>query len=250
MAKKKFRLTPDQIKPLVRGFGGCIATDHITVGGAKVGVMTRDEPSREEDSGWSFLAGDESQEYLDDADNSGVYEVNTIANYDRDILPFLYAEPGSTFVRGKEGRFEAEGVLPPVPVRRLTKEWSLELNSCFRSRVEEESLVCVAPARTIWISSFEAKPGESSEERLRWIKKEANPRPVERWEPAHPSLKRYAYLLLESDDEKAARWGFCATTVAPTGAHLWQAFYFDFKEDLDWARRTWDSVVFTPIPGR
>jgi hypothetical protein len=71
----------------------------ITVGGHKVGYMYREEPDFDVDSGWRFLAGVESQEYLDDPDNLTIYDVNTIANYDPDVIPFLDAPLGSAFAR-------------------------------------------------------------------------------------------------------------------------------------------------------
>ena len=44
---------------------------------------------------------------MDDADNHGAYDVNTIANYDREIIPFLNAPIGSTFARNlRSGKFE------------------------------------------------------------------------------------------------------------------------------------------------
>jgi hypothetical protein len=61
--------------------------------------MYREEADFPEDSGWRFLAGDESDEYMDDADHHGLYEVNTIANYDPEIIPFIESPPGSCFVR-------------------------------------------------------------------------------------------------------------------------------------------------------
>jgi hypothetical protein len=99
MAKKKFRLRADQIRPLVPNRGGCIASDRITVDGELVGYMYRDQPSNDLDNGWRFMAGDESPEYMDDADNHAVYDVNTIANYDPAIIPLLDAPPGSAFIR-------------------------------------------------------------------------------------------------------------------------------------------------------
>ncbi len=100
MAKKQFRLRADQIEQLVPT-AGCFATDTITVDGRKVGYMYREEPDFDGDSGWRFLAGDESQEYLDDEQNLHieVYDVNTIANYDPEIIPFLEAPIGSSFER-------------------------------------------------------------------------------------------------------------------------------------------------------
>jgi hypothetical protein len=96
---KKFRLSADQIRPLATGHGGCIASDRITVNGRPVGFMYREQTSRDLDSGWRFLAGDEDQVYMDEPDNHSVYDVNTIANYDPTIIPFLDAPHGSVFER-------------------------------------------------------------------------------------------------------------------------------------------------------
>jgi len=88
-----------------------MATDMITVHGQKVGFMYRQVPNRESefgrvDSGWTFLAGTESQEYLDDPANLEIYDVNTIANYDPEIIPLLDAPTGSAFARDAgSGRF-------------------------------------------------------------------------------------------------------------------------------------------------
>jgi hypothetical protein len=96
---KRFKLAPDQIRTLAKGHGGCIASDKITVDGELVGYMVRQEPTRREDSGWLFTSGTETQAYMDDADNFAIYDVNTIANYDPDIIPFLDAATGSSFER-------------------------------------------------------------------------------------------------------------------------------------------------------
>jgi hypothetical protein len=99
ISKKRFALSPEQIKPLAEGIGGCFATDMITVEGRKVGYMYREEPDNNIDSGWRFLAGCESQEYMDNPDNIGVYDVNTIANYDPEIITLLNASVGTAFQR-------------------------------------------------------------------------------------------------------------------------------------------------------
>ena len=99
---KKFRLQPEQIKMLADGYGACIASDAITVEGQKVGFMYREDPDNEIDSGWRFLSGNESDEFLDDPDNLGLYDVNTIANYDQDIIPLLDAPSGVAYERDQE----------------------------------------------------------------------------------------------------------------------------------------------------
>jgi hypothetical protein len=106
MSKKKFALRADQIKPLTNGRGGCFATDIITVEGRKVGYMYREEPDNDIDSGWRFTAGLESEQYMDNPDNLSIYDVNTIANYDPEIIPFLDAPAGSAFERDRHsGKF-------------------------------------------------------------------------------------------------------------------------------------------------
>lgn len=95
MQKKRFKLSNSDIVSLANGFGGCIATDKITVDGLPVRLMYREEPAYAADSGWRFLAGLEDDEYMNDASNHGVYDVNTIANYDPSIIPHLDSEVGS-----------------------------------------------------------------------------------------------------------------------------------------------------------
>ncbi|MGS2738743.1 DUF2185 domain-containing protein [Sinomicrobium sp. M5D2P17] len=87
---KNYKLKAEQIKKLIPKLGGCFATDKITVDGLRVGYMYREEPDFENDSGWRFFSGTESQEYVDGFNNTGIYEVNTIANYDTAIIPYLH----------------------------------------------------------------------------------------------------------------------------------------------------------------
>ena len=101
---KVFKIEAQNIKDIALGYGGCIATDMITVQGKCVGYMYRDEPRDEMDSGWCFMSGKESQKYMDDPKNHEIYDVNTIANYSPDITVFLEAPYGSAFERNSEGK--------------------------------------------------------------------------------------------------------------------------------------------------
>ena len=89
MKERNFKLKAEEIKKLIEPMGSCIATDTITVDGLQVKYMDRNEPIDDMDSGWRFYSGKESQEYLDDAENSCMYNVNTIVNYDPAIMPYL-----------------------------------------------------------------------------------------------------------------------------------------------------------------
>ncbi len=54
----------------------------ITVQGLKVAYMYREEAQSSDESGWVFLSGKEGDDYIEDPENLGFYEVNVIANYD------------------------------------------------------------------------------------------------------------------------------------------------------------------------
>jgi hypothetical protein len=96
---KNFKLKADQITKLIEPMGGCIATDKITVDGELVDYMFRDEPDNDLDSGWQFFSGTEDQNYIDNPDNSAIYDVNTIANYDKAIIPYLNLPIGTQLER-------------------------------------------------------------------------------------------------------------------------------------------------------
>lgn len=88
---------------------GCIASDMITKDGYKVGYMYRENPSEDvPDSGWRFLSGIEDENYMNDPNNHHVFHLNTICNYDMDIIPYLNYPVGSSFIRIDSNSFEAD----------------------------------------------------------------------------------------------------------------------------------------------
>lgn len=101
---KQFKLLKEQIKPIAEGFGSCIATDKITVEGHVVRFMYREKSDNQLDSGWRFMSGFEDEEYMNDANNLAIYDVNTIANYDPSIIPFLASEVGAVFEKTLESK--------------------------------------------------------------------------------------------------------------------------------------------------
>jgi hypothetical protein len=109
---KRFRLDASEIRQVATGHGSCIASDHITVDGKRVGFMYRQESSDTGDSGWVFLSGEEPQDYLDNSNHLSLYDVNTIANYDPSIIPLLTAPIGSAYGRLPDA---SDFHLEPVP---------------------------------------------------------------------------------------------------------------------------------------
>lgn len=82
--------------------GGCFATDRITVDGFSIGYMYREETTDSKLSGWTFFCGDESEDYLNKPENIAIYDVNTVANYDKDIIPYLETKAPCAFEKVKD----------------------------------------------------------------------------------------------------------------------------------------------------
>ena len=106
---RNYHVKVEDVKHLLpdwAGADGCIATNRITVEGCKVGYCYREEPDGDWDSGWRFTAGDESEAYMDDPNNAGIYKLNTICNDDPDIIPLLHTPAPCTFERDENGVFQ------------------------------------------------------------------------------------------------------------------------------------------------
>lgn len=96
---KIFKLSEDELEDLIPPGGGCIATDLITVDGEPVRYMFREDPHNEMDSGWRFFSGTETDSYMEHPENFDVHDLNTLANYDRAIIPYLEMPVGTELER-------------------------------------------------------------------------------------------------------------------------------------------------------
>lgn len=88
---------------------GCIVSDKITKEGFKVGYMYREQPvDGKPDSGWRFMAGNEDEKYMNNPNNHHIFAINTICNYDKDIIPYLHSNIGSSYIRVDSNKFEID----------------------------------------------------------------------------------------------------------------------------------------------
>lgn len=139
---KDFKLDKSEIRQLIPKMGYCFATDRITVDGQKVGRMCREEPDDDADSGWRFLAGDENAKYMDDTGNSGIYDVNTICNYDPDIIPFVGAPAGTAYERHlTAGVFFEVGFAPDSDAIMTDEEFAAFIDQCYKEFEEKQDIL-------------------------------------------------------------------------------------------------------------
>lgn len=108
-SNRNYHVKAEDVKDLLpdwSGADGCIATNRITVEGCRVGYCYREKSDGGWDSGWRFTAGDESEEYMDDPNNAGIYKLNTICNDDPDIIPLLNTPAPCAFERDENSVFQ------------------------------------------------------------------------------------------------------------------------------------------------
>ena len=80
----------------------CFVTNKILQDGQKIGCVYREEPDTPEDSGWRFLAGDETDEYMENSDNIAFVSIGAVLSQDDSVISLLEEPCGSTFQKSAE----------------------------------------------------------------------------------------------------------------------------------------------------
>lgn len=86
----------------------CIVSAKIIKEGWKPGFMYRAETDNDQDSGWQFMAGDESDFYLNNSNNAQLCAVYSVAEIDPVIINYLDNPSGTSFVRISPDKFEED----------------------------------------------------------------------------------------------------------------------------------------------
>ena len=82
--------------------GYVLASKWLVENNMKVRFMYREEPDNTSDSGWRFFSGNESDEYVNNPENIGLYSIETISQIDPDVIPLLNNDVGTAFERESE----------------------------------------------------------------------------------------------------------------------------------------------------
>ena len=89
----------EEINYMRKTIGYALASKWLVENNMKVRFMYREEPDDASDSGWRFFSGDESDEYVNNPENIGLYSIETISQIDPDIIPLLSNDVGTAFER-------------------------------------------------------------------------------------------------------------------------------------------------------
>lgn len=76
--------------------------------GWKIGYMCRDESVEENDSGWSFMAGNEDDKYIEDYHNIQLMSVHEVIQYDNAVWKYINSPVGTKLIRISPEEFEED----------------------------------------------------------------------------------------------------------------------------------------------
>ncbi|GAA4739697.1 immunity protein Imm33 domain-containing protein [Gordonia alkaliphila] len=221
----------------------CHVSQRILADGRPVGYMVRDE------LGWSFLAGDETQEYVDDPANLPVVALHDLLERDPWIAAHLQAPVGTALVRTATG-FAVESapptspMPPPSPVppglhpdypvaqghTQLSEHWSLTLPQPMNRRMEDGALVLWRPGLTLWLTLWDLPDGSSPAEYVDRLPAESAERrfDVRRWRYQNAQYVGYRLAEEAPDARVPALYGIAAAD----GGVLHLAAYFDAESTM------------------
>ena len=250
--EKNFKLKSSQIERLVPDIGFAYVTDMITVEGKKVDYMVRQKPNRDDDSGWIFYGGGETQKYIDDASNTSLLSVNTIANYDPEIITFLTYPPGTEIERDSQGKLHV--ITPDIQkpdviffhpvddgIIQVTKGWSFNVSARMLRRFEKGSLVVWRPGFTILIESY--SPSELKiDERLIKITNTISPDNEGFEQKREDGIQKLRYRLQEETDGKKQSSAYIFGLTTNQEIHM--SIYYDDPSDLVEIEKIWSTLQY------
>lgn len=77
----------------------CFVTHKVLHDGAGIGYLYREEPEYEDDSGWRIMAGDETEDYMDDSGNIHWVSLGAVLRADDGFVDLLDAPVGAAYER-------------------------------------------------------------------------------------------------------------------------------------------------------
>jgi len=83
----------------------CFVTNNILYESEKIGYLYREEPDQEDDSGWRFTTGSETDEYMEDSNNISYVSLGAVLREDDSVVKLLDRNSGVAFAIDENGVF-------------------------------------------------------------------------------------------------------------------------------------------------
>jgi hypothetical protein len=128
---------------------------------------------------------------------------------------------------------------------QITNEWLIDLPDDFERRVDDQKLIFWKTGMTIIIAVFRLPENTGKIELLNQIQKKIPQDALETLVSTKGEIVGLGYTQIEKLQEEKKRLSLVTFTASDTSC-LQTAFYFDDPNDLDWAKSTWEGIIFLP----
>ncbi len=231
--------------------GGLMVSKLITELGKKPMFMFRGKREVPEDSGWRIFSGFESDEYVNNPENIGIYHTSHIIEIEPTIKNLLLKGIGSVFERKNEKSewykvddYELEDNF--IVEHFLTDKWVIKINNLFeRKKEENDDLLYTTGDKSVRIAiwNFEQSKKEFYQEQLKSIEnRDTSKSPtLANYEFSDSDILRIGYKIKENNASKAYHVIYGFSIIEKEVIQI--ALYFDYLEDESWAIETWKNIT-------
>lgn len=128
---------------------------------------------------------------------------------------------------------------------QVTKEWFIDITDDFKRRVENQKLIFWKTGITIILAVFRLPDDTGKLELLNKIQEKIPEDALEKLVSTKGEIVGLGYTQIQKNNDVKDRLALYTFTASDTSC-LQSAFYLDNPEDLDWAKLTWENIIFHP----
>lgn len=230
--------------------GGLMVSKLITESGKKPMFMFREKRIRIEDSGWRIFSGFESDEYVNNAENIGIYHVSHVIKIEPTIKKLLLKGVGSVYERKDEKSewyevydYELEDDF--LVKHLLTEDWEIQINNLFERKKEDNGdLLYTTGDKSVRIAiwNFDQSKEEIYQDHFEMIENrdKSKSQTLKKYEFSDSEISRIGYKIQERDENKEYQVIHGVSIVNKKIIQV--ALYFNKDKDEDWAIETWKNI--------
>lgn len=230
--------------------GGLMVSKLVVEEKVKPKFIYREKRTREGDSGWRIFAGNESEEYLEDPENVGIYHARHIIEIDPSLRNLLLSGIGSVYEREDEKSkwikvddFKLEDDF--IVEQRIGETWKIKINNLFeREEDQKDELFYTTGDKSIRIAIWNLPDSRDELEREHKYKilyrDQSLSKTLMTYDFTNSKISKMGYKIKEHDSRREYEVIYGYSIIEKQLLQL--AFYYDNEEDEEWAIDTWKSI--------
>ena len=128
---------------------------------------------------------------------------------------------------------------------QVTKEWFIDIGNDFERRVENQKLIFWKTGITIIVAGFRLPEGTGKLELLNQVQEKLPDDALETLVSTKGEIVGLGYTQIQEIENENSRLALTTFTASDSSC-LQLAFYLDDPDDLDWAKNTWENIIYHP----